>query len=159
MILKEQKSLKISIEFVLDDAEGSLNFITPPSGRENWSDCYLYTINHSTPVWFPCVQSSNELCTWKIEVSVRKEHTAIVSGDLIEKIADKDDPNKEVYHFFLSTPTNAMNIGLVVGTFDSINHEIMNEISSFCEPKLVSLLSHTTGFVHEVSDKNLTLNK
>jgi hypothetical protein len=27
----------------------------------------------------------------------------------------------------------------------------MNEISTYCEPKLASLINHTTGFVHEVS--------
>ena len=74
---------------------------------------------------------------------------AISSGDLIEKVADKDD--KQIFHYFLSTPTSALNIGLVVGTFDSINDENMNEISTFCEPKLISLINHTTCFVHEVS--------
>jgi hypothetical protein len=74
---------------------------------------------------------------------------AISCGDLIEKIIDKDD--NQIFHYFLSTPTSALNIGLVVGNFDSINDENMNEISTYCEPKLASLINHTTGFVHEVS--------
>ena len=150
-VLKEQKCLKVAIEFLLDAPEGGLHFITPSTNvNENLADCFLYTTNHSTSNWFPCVQSSNELCTWKIEATVSKEHTAIITGDLVEKVVDKDDPHKQTFHYYLSIPTSALNIGIVVGTFESVNDENMNEISSYCTPKLVSLINHTTGFLHEV---------
>jgi hypothetical protein len=148
---KEQKCLKVAIEFVLENPDGGLQFITPPNINENLNECFLYTTNHNACLWFPCVQSSNEICTWKIEITVRKDYTAITSGDLIEKIFDKEDSNKITFHYYLSIPTCASNIGLVVGTFESVNDENMNEISSYCVPKLVSLINHTTSFVHEVN--------
>lgn len=32
--------------------------------------------------WFPCVDSSSELCTWKIEVTCETTLTAVCSGEL-----------------------------------------------------------------------------
>ena len=117
---------------------------------------------------FPCVYSTNELSTWKLEVTVDQEYNVVASGDLIEveELArsakngdtmvnmetslvnktntsnilqdltnDKMDGNRSVidvamranescsartFHFYLSKPTCAQNIGICVGRFKQI---------------------------------------
>lgn len=114
---------------------------------------YLFTCDHNSSLWFPCIQSTNELCTWKIEITLPKDYTCITSGDFIEKIANNDE---ETFHFYLSVPTCASNIGIVIGKFEMIHDENMNEITNYCVPKLLPMLKQTTSFIHEVK---LKLNK
>lgn len=65
-------------------------------------------------LWFPCIDSYSEPCTWKLEFTVDRLLTAVSCGDLIEIIATSDRKNK-TFHYFLSTPTSAPNIALAVG--------------------------------------------
>ena len=65
-------------------------------------------------LWFPCVDSYSEPCTWKLEFTVDPSMIAVSCGDLIDTIYSPDMTSK-TYHYFLSTPTAAPNIGLAVG--------------------------------------------
>lgn len=67
-----------------------------------------------TRLWFPCLDTYSEPCTWKIEVTVDNELTAVTCGDLIEVISTPDKKRK-TFHYFLSIPTSAPNIGMAVG--------------------------------------------
>lgn len=40
----------------------------------------------SCRLWFPCVDSYSELCTWNIDVTVDKDMVAVSCGDLIEQV-------------------------------------------------------------------------
>lgn len=70
--------------------------------------CFIYRL------WFPCIDSYSEPCTWKLEFTVDRLLTAVSCGDLIEIVATPDRKSK-TYHYFLSTPTSASNIALAVG--------------------------------------------
>jgi transcription initiation factor TFIID subunit 2 len=92
----------------------------------------MSTIDHNSHYWFPCVNSYSELNTWKIEVVVEEDLTVVSSGNLIE-IEELDsnylmidsgldaismqNSKLKKYHFYLSSPTCAPNIGLCVGCF------------------------------------------
>ena len=65
-------------------------------------------------LWFPCVDSYSEVCTWKMEFSVDMYLTAVSCGDLIETVYTPD-LRKKTYHYYLSSPTAAPNIALAVG--------------------------------------------
>lgn len=40
-------------------------------------------------LWFPCVDSYSELCTWNIDITVDKDMVAVSCGDLIEQVLCK----------------------------------------------------------------------
>lgn len=40
----------------------------------------------SCRLWFPCVDSYSELCTWNIDVTVDKDMVAVSCGDLTEQV-------------------------------------------------------------------------
>lgn len=39
-----------------------------------------------TRLWFPCVDSFSEVCTWKIDVTVDKDLLAVSCGELVEQV-------------------------------------------------------------------------
>lgn len=65
-------------------------------------------------MWFPCVDSFSEPCTWKIEVTVDHDMTAVSCGDLVS-VEYTEDMLEKTYHYFLSSPVAAPNIALAVG--------------------------------------------
>ncbi len=130
-------------------------------------DVLLCTVDHNSSYWFPCVQSYNELCTWKIEVVVNENKTVITSGNLIEieEISETQmyesnndtdgskSSNLKKYHYFLQVPTCAPNIGLIVGEFESLIDENMAEISYYYpEYMLKDILINTISFENEILD-------
>lgn len=64
--------------------------------------------------WFPCIDSYNELCTWKIEVTVDSAMTAVCSGELVESSLSTDG-NQKTFFYELNVPTSACNIAMAVG--------------------------------------------
>lgn len=65
-------------------------------------------------MWFPCIDTFSELCTWKIEITTEMDMTAVSCGDLIE-VMQMPDRKSKTFHYFLSTPTAAPNIAMAVG--------------------------------------------
>lgn len=130
------------------------------------SNLVMYTIDHNPHYWFPCVNSYNELSTWKIEVAVEEDLKVISSGNLIEiedlgtnymmlneDVSMSNSSVRNTYkrhHFYLSTPTAPPNIGLCVGYFDSLKDENMNEICYYFENGLEDLVKQTTSSLHEI---------
>jgi transcription initiation factor TFIID subunit 2 len=151
----EQKSwLKLAVEFCVENPTGGIQFhsasASPEQSEINLN--YLQTCGNNAYTWFPCVYSATELCTWKIEITLlNSSQIAISSGDLIEKVCGDDMQHATTYHYYLSVPTSASNIGLVVGQFEMHVDENMNEIKSYCLPELLPLLKNTTAFIHEVN--------
>ena len=58
----------------------------------------------SLRLWFPCVDTLSELCTWKLELTVDDTMTAVSCGDLIETVYTHDLKRK-TYHYVVTTPT------------------------------------------------------
>lgn len=153
----------LAVEFCLEKPKGGVRFMSkkPFATSSSMDHVYLCSVDHNAHYWFPCVNSYNEPCTWKIEVIVEDNFTVIASGNLVEietvssangvHDLNAQKPLKK-FNFFLQQPTCACNIGLVVGQFDSFNDDNMPEISYFCDPKLNGLVKNTTSFVHELFD-------
>ena len=38
-------------------------------------------------LWFPCIDSYNDVCTWKIDFTVDKDFTAVSAGELQDKVS------------------------------------------------------------------------
>lgn len=152
-LLKDQQTLKIAIDFLVHDPKSGLKFNTPSLMTKNNSIfdsyCVLFTSDYNSSSWFPCLFAYNEPHTWKIEITVPKIFDVIASGELIEKKLS-DDLKHLTYHYFLSIPTVAPKIGLVIGQFECIQDENMSEINSYCLQGVTSLLKNCTSFIHEV---------
>lgn len=138
---------------------------------------YLATVDHNSCYWFPCVASASEPCTWKIECLVADELSVIASGNLVEienhqivqtasgggggdvGALDSSKPpgnqgqttqNLKRYHYFMSVPTPALNIGLVVGRLESTSDESLPELAYYFDPMLRSLVKETCSCVNEI---------
>lgn len=74
-----------------------------------------------------------QVCTWKLEFTVDAAMTAVSCGDLTE-VVYTPDLRRKTFHYVLSIPTAAPNIGLAVG-YDPIclhcrrKSLLMNEFS------------------------------
>lgn len=147
----------LAVEFMLENPQGGLRFIKKNllTLNNDDKDVYLCTIDHNPHYWFPCVNTYNEPCTWKIEVTVEEDYSVIASGNLIEVETisspfSDSNTNFKKYHYFLQVPTCAPNIGLVIGNFDSMNNETVNEICVYFDLRLKDLIKTTSSFLHEI---------
>lgn len=151
-IVKDQKPLKISIDFTLEEPKGGIHFVVPDiDGTIAERACHLYTYGHenSARLWFPCVDTYSEPCTWKLEITVDASMSAVSSGDLVETIYTHDMKRK-TFHYILSIPTAAPNIGLAIGPFEILVDPHMHEVTHFCLPQLLPLLKSTTETTYEI---------
>lgn len=107
---------------------------------------FTYGHQNSSRLWFPCVDSFAETCTWKLEFTVDEDMTAISNGDLNE-VVYTPDMRRKTYHYSLNVPTCAPNISLAVGPFEIFVDPYMHEVTHFCLTGLLPLLKVTTRYV------------
>nr|CAG4643703.1 EOG090X00M6 [Lepidurus arcticus] len=151
-MVNEGRPLRIGIEFSLEQPSSGLHFVVPPGeGSLAERGAHLYTCGYenSSRLWFPCIDSYSEVCTWKLEFTVDECMTAVCCGDLVEVVLTPD-MRRKTYHYVLPLPTCAPNIGLAVGPFEVLVDPYMNEVTHFCLPGLMPLLRSTARYVHEI---------
>ncbi|XP_022910061.2 transcription initiation factor TFIID subunit 2 [Onthophagus taurus] len=151
-LIAEGTALRVGIEFSLEQPQGGLHFVVP-AGEGSYAErgVHLFTYGHqnSSRLWFPCVDSFAEPCTWKLEFTVDENMTAISNGDLTE-VVFTPDMRRKTFHYSLAIPTCAPNISLAVGPFEIYVDPFMHEVTHFCLPQLLPLLKVTTKCMHEV---------
>ncbi|KAH8029855.1 hypothetical protein HPB51_004890 [Rhipicephalus microplus] len=67
-------------------------------------------------LWFPCIDSYADPCTWKMEFTVDSNMIAVSCGDLVETVYTSD-MRKKTFHYSLTTPTSAPKIALAAFEF------------------------------------------
>lgn len=97
---------------------------------------------NASRLWFPCVDSFAEPCTWRLEFTVDESMTAVSCGELVEVVRVPGTKNK-TYHYVLATPVCAPNISLAVGPFEIYVDPHMYEVTHFCLPHLLPLLKNS----------------
>ncbi|GIY89954.1 transcription initiation factor TFIID subunit 2 [Caerostris extrusa] len=150
-LILEGKPLRISIEFALEKPQGGIHFVTPDGEgamADRGAHMFTYSADNSSRLWFPCIDSFSEPCTWRMEITVDTGMIAVACGDLVEAVYTSD-MRKKTYHYKISIPTCAPNIGLAVGPFEIFVDPQMHEVTHFCLPRLLPLLKHSTSFLHE----------
>ncbi|KAF7285639.1 hypothetical protein GWI33_010292 [Rhynchophorus ferrugineus] len=157
-LVAEGTALRVGIEFSLEQPQGGIHFVVPQREQKDQKELtpaekervHLFTYGHqnSSRLWFPCVDSFAETCTWKLEFTVDEEMTAVSNGDLIE-VVYTPDMRRKTYHYTLNVPTCAPNISLAVGPFEIYVDPYMHEVTHFCLPGLLPLLKVTTRYMHE----------
>nr|CAG4635921.1 EOG090X00M6 [Eubosmina coregoni] len=150
-LMTEGRPLRIGIEFSLEQPAGGLHFVVPQgegSLAERSAHMFTYGWENSARLWFPCIDSYAEVCTWKLEFTVDASMTAVSCGDLMEVVYTQD-LRRKTFHYVLPIPTAAPNIGLAVGPFEILVDPYMTELTHFCLPPLMPLLRSTARYVHE----------
>nr|CAH0103828.1 unnamed protein product [Daphnia galeata] len=150
-LMTEGRSLRIGIEFSLEQPAGGLHFVVPAGEgtlAERCAHMFSYGWENSSRLWFPCIDSFSEVCTWKLEFTVDASMTAVSCGDLTEVVYTQD-LRRKTFHYVLSMPTAAPNIGLAVGPFEILVDPYMQELTHFCLPPLMPFLRSTARYVHE----------
>uniref|UniRef100_T1GNN3 Transcription initiation factor TFIID subunit 2 n=1 Tax=Megaselia scalaris TaxID=36166 RepID=T1GNN3_MEGSC len=153
-LIQEGRGLRISVEFSIENPKGGIHFVLPPDPKNeagiNQSSAHMFTYSYenSTRLWFPCIDSFSDPCTWKLEITVDKHLTAVSCGELVE-IVMTSDLRKKTFHYSLTTPVCAPNIGLAVGPFEIYVTPNMHEVTHFCLPQLMPLLKNTVRYLHE----------
>eukprot|EP00794_Sanderia_malayensis_P014061 gene14062-15527_t len=146
--------IRISIEFVLDRPKGGVKFVVPSGdGSLVQRNAHVFTCTHgnSSRLWFPCVDSFNDVCTWKMDFTVDKDMIAVGPGDLQDKVFTQDE-KKVTYRYILTTPTSAPNIGFAIGPFEMYIDPNMSDVTNFCLIGLLPLLKHSVSLVSEAFD-------
>ncbi|KAK3736334.1 hypothetical protein QZH41_020807, partial [Actinostola sp. cb2023] len=129
----ERRQFRISIEYSVDHPEGGIQFVTPKGeGTMAERSAHLFTYGYGNSsslrvlamlmimipllcrLWFPCVDSFSEVCTWSIDITTSKDMIAVSCGELMEQILNADDKTK-TFQYELNIPTSAPNIALAVG--------------------------------------------
>lgn len=125
------------------DAEASAEeAATPVSMAELGAHLFTCADENASRLWFPCVDSFAEPCTWRLEFTVDESMTAVSCGELIEVVRVPGTKNK-TYHYVLTTPVCAPNIALAVGPFEIYVDPNMSEVTHFCLPHLLPLLKNS----------------
>ncbi|KAH9636821.1 hypothetical protein HF086_017024 [Spodoptera exigua] len=77
-LVGEGRGLRIGIEFSLESPQGGMHFVVPEGeGTLVEKSAHMFTYGHSARLWFPCVDSFAEPCTWKLEFTVDESLTAV----------------------------------------------------------------------------------
>lgn len=139
--MENPPTLSITVEYTLEKPRGGLQFITGPHA-------HCYTFGESR-LWFPCVDTNTELCTWTLEFTVDASLIAVSCGELTETTLSQDNRTK-TFHYKLTVPTSAPNVGLAIGPFEIHVDRAMPEMTHFCIPGLVEQLVLTTGTTYQV---------
>ncbi|XP_043273259.1 transcription initiation factor TFIID subunit 2 [Venturia canescens] len=150
-LIAEGRSLRIGIEFSLEQPQGGVHFVLPNcegSLAERGAHMYTYSYENSSRLWFPCVDSFAEPCTWKLEFTVDDFMTAVSCGDLVE-VVYTPDMRRKTFHYVLNTPACAPNIALAVGPFEIFVDPYMHEVTHFCLPQLLPSLKVSAKYMHE----------
>lgn len=150
-LVQEGKVLRVSVEFSLERPQGGIHFVVPDcegSLAERGAHLFTYGHENSSRLWFPCIDSYADPCTWKMEFTVDSNMIAVSCGDLVETVYTSD-MRKKTFHYLLSTPTSAPKIALAVGPFEVFVDPQMHEVTHFCLPHLLPLLKQCTNFLHE----------
>ncbi|XP_013789329.2 transcription initiation factor TFIID subunit 2-like [Limulus polyphemus] len=150
-LVNEGKVLRVNVEFSIERPQGGVHFVVPNTEgtlAERGAHMFTYGYETSSRLWFPCIDSYSEPCTWNIECTVDACMVAVSSGDLLETVYTSDMKRK-TFHYYLSTPTCAPNIALAVGPFEIVVDQHMHEVTHFCLPHLKGILTNTTSFLHE----------
>lgn len=150
-MIQEGKPLRVGVEFSIEKPQSGLHFVVPATeGTLSEKAAHLFTYGHenSARLWFPCIDTWSEVCTWRLEFTVDDFMTAVSCGDLVEVVYTQD-MRRKTFHYCLTTPTCAPNIALVVGPFEIYVDPFMNEITHFCLPQLLPLMKATSKYLHE----------
>lgn len=150
-LIGEGRGLRIGIEFSLENPEGGIHFVIPETDDPIPAQpAHMFTYGHenSSRLWFPCVDSYAEPCTWKLEFTVDEHMTAVSCGELVEVVLTPD-LRRKTYHYVLATPVCAPNIALAVGPFEIYVDPHMHEVTHFCLPQLLPLLKNSVRYMHE----------
>ncbi|VDP05586.1 unnamed protein product [Soboliphyme baturini] len=154
----ELKVIRVGIDFRLENPTVGCNFVCPvlpsdmpstSSSSDGLANSHVYSwkrAEYEARAWFPCIDVPSELCTWKIEVTCDRSFIAVCSGDLM---GVGNTNGRDTYSYQVTIPTPACNIGFAVGHFKLFVHPEMNELSNFCPPDLLPLLSHTCKKLHK----------
>ena len=170
-MIAEGKPLRVGIEFSLENPDGGIHFVVPesepdpPAGSKKPAPssapvkersmaeraAHMFTCSHenSSRLWFPCVDSYSELCTWKLEFTVDESMTAVASGELLE-VVYTPDLKRKTFHYSLNIPTSASCIGFSVGPFEIFPDPTVPDVTHFCLPHLLPLLRFTVKWLPEV---------
>ncbi|XP_020816645.1 transcription initiation factor TFIID subunit 2 [Drosophila serrata] len=152
-MIQEGQGLRIRIEFSLEDPKSGVHFVIPPASSDedsqiNCSHMFTNCYENSTRLWFPCVDSFADPCTWRLEFTVDKNLTAVSCGELVEVIMTPD-LRRKTFHYTVTTPVCAPNIALAVGQFEIYVDPHMHEVTHFCLPGMLPLLKNTVRYLHE----------
>ncbi|KAJ4440026.1 Transcription initiation factor TFIID subunit 2, partial [Periplaneta americana] len=159
-LVGEGRALRIGIEFSLEQPQGGVHFVIPncegtlaeealkSAVFQRGAHMFTYGHENSSRLWFPCVDSFAEPCTWRLEFTVDENMTAVSCGDLLE-VVYTPDMRRKTYHYLLNTPTSAPNIALAVGPFEIFVDPYMHEVTHFCLPQLMPLLKVSARYMHE----------
>ncbi|KAH8286072.1 hypothetical protein KR054_002239, partial [Drosophila jambulina] len=152
-MIQEGQGLRIRIEFSLEDPKSGVHFVIPPASTDeetqmNSSHMFTNCYENSTRLWFPCVDSFADPCTWRLEFTVDKNLTAVSCGELVEVIMTPD-LRRKTFHYTVTTPVCAPNIALAVGQFEIYVDPHMHEVTHFCLPGMLPLLKNTVRYLHE----------
>ena len=92
--VSELRPLRVIVEFALQQPEAGLYFVVPEAEdhlegaglAERGAHAFTAVYENSSRLWFPCVDSYSEPCTWKLEITVEDDMVAIASGELLDII-------------------------------------------------------------------------
>ncbi|XP_054290180.1 transcription initiation factor TFIID subunit 2-like [Macrosteles quadrilineatus] len=150
-VVGEGRPLRVGVEFSLEQPQGGVHFVIPDCEgtlAERGAHMFTYQYENSSRLWFPCVDSFAEPCTWRLEFTVDECMTAVSCGDLIE-VVYTPDMRRKTFHYVLTTPACAPNIALAVGPFEIFVDPYMHEVTHFCLPGLIEPLKVSARYMHE----------
>lgn len=149
-LIHDGATLRVGIEFSLEAPAAGLHFVASDgegSLAERAAHMFSCGDGNMARAWFPCIDSYCDVCTWSLAFTVSEQLVAVSCGELVETVFTPDRRHR-TFHYRLTVPTAAPNIGLAVGPFLVHVDPHMNEVTHFCLPHLLPLLKNTAKYTH-----------
>lgn len=125
------------------------------TAKSKYSQLFTYKNHNSSRLWFPCLDSYGQPCSWLLEFTVESHLTVISCGDLIGTHFSPDKRFK-TYRYELNVPTAAPNIGFAAGQFETwVNPDSPSTnfpIKNYFLNGLRRLIGPSCGFLRECAD-------
>ena len=146
----------LRIYYQLLRPKSGVYFVTTDSVYPN-RFIHMHTNNQiaGARLWFPCVDTLYDRCTFQFEITVHSSLLVICSGDLQRQLLS-DDRSKRTFYFSIDSPLLPQNIGMAVGPFEVLplkeetESKYANIITSFCLPNRMKELEHTTSHMSQM---------
>lgn len=125
------------------------------SKQPQYAHLFTYKNHNSSRLWFPCLDTHSQPCSWTLEFTVQSHLTVISCGDLIDTCTSSDKKTK-TFKYRLNVPTSAPNIGFVAGQFETWLQPA--SLGSNCPIKnhfltgLNQLVEASTSFLNECAE-------